>query len=149
MANIRSHDIQAYRLRGWHKSVWNHVHVLSRLVIHCARHFISLTGLIWSESSGHCTDKAACRFEIPPGKHPFGSPAPLRTGAREGVMQARDIRSDQNLLVRCKYPKTQAASERFFMVPTIHNLPDVRNVQPYSGLIADSLLQASSDHMLT
>ena len=35
----------------------------------------------------------------------FGSLASLRTGAREGVMRVRNVCPDQNLSVRCKYPK--------------------------------------------
>ena len=36
---------------------------------------------------------------------PFGSLTPLRTGAREDIMRARNMYPDRNLSVRCKYPK--------------------------------------------
>ena len=31
--NIRSHDMRTCRMRGWHESVWSHVHVLQQIVV--------------------------------------------------------------------------------------------------------------------
>ena len=62
-------------------------------------HFISLTDPTWSESSAVAPTRPPADSMHFPRKHPFGSLAPLRTGAREGVMRERDMLPDQNFSV--------------------------------------------------